>query len=672
MRKGLLLLAITLVAITLFGTNVKTLRVVMDKNYPPYSFVNDEGTPVGISVDLWKAWEKVTNVKVKFLMVNWGNAIPMVLQGKADVVDDIFYSDQRAKVLDYTKPFAKVETVIFFDKRLSGIANLKSLKGFKVGVKTGDYDAAYALQHGVNDLVYYDSYDSLVKAARDGNIHIFIADKEPAIYYLVKYHLLEKFKYSLPLYTSNLYRAVKKGKGSLVKFIDKGFASIPKTTVKSIMKKWMGTSLTYYKVENFFAYLIIVIAIVSGIFLTLFAWNKTLNFKIKKKIKDLEKRLEEKEEIKQKMSTLSDNLSQVNLHLLKMNEKFMEMVDLISNFSPLSDEREFFEGLLEIAINLVPEADAGSVSLVKGEKWRYVAVRGHDEQKLKSLDLKAEWMFKVKKVEVIEETLHRDFMLLPKEIAQEIENASAGHLYRSLVVPIELDGRFAGNIFLDALKDVQFSEESKYLMGAFGKLASSFVTLKQVNNLNLENQKNFLRTIVHLTEMKESRLRGHSERVSGISVVIGKNLGLSVDQVEDLRLGALFHDVGKLGIPDAIAFRFEELTKEEYEILKTYPLLSKYVISNANLPRRLEEIVLHHREYFDGSGYPDGIEGDEIPLLSRIILIADDFDTMINIRKMTQEEAIKEILRETKTRYDPNIVNSSIGLLSKYAEKLRK
>lgn len=671
MRKILSLLVIASLALILFGSSVKTLKVVMDKNYPPYSFVDDDGNPVGISVDLWKEWEKITNIKVEFLMVDWKNAIPMVTQGKADVIDDIFYSDERAKFLDYTKPFDEVETVIFFNKRLSGIANLKSLKGFEVGVKSGDYDALYASQHGVTNLVYYNSYDSLVKAAKDRDIHIFIADKEPAIYYLAKYHLIDQFRYSPPLYTSKLYRAVKKGRKALVKIINDGFAKVPKSTIESIMKKWKGSNVSH-NITRLFPLLMLVIAIVGGIFLTLFVWNQTLNFKVKRKIRELEKTIEEKEKIRKKMSNLSDDLSQVNIHLLKMNEKFMKMVDLISNFSPLSDEREFFKELLDIAINLVPEATAGSVSLIKGEKWKYIAVCGHDEKKLKSLDLEAKWMFKVKNVEVIEDLINEDFVILPKDIAEKIKDACAGHIYRSLAIPVEINGEFVGNIFVDALEDVQFSEESKYLMSAFGKLASSFVTLKQVNKLSVENQKSSLRTIIHLMEMKNPYLRGHSERVAGISVMIGKQMKLSTDQLEDLHWSAIFHDAGKVGIPDAVILKSGKLTNEEYEIVKTYPVLSEHIISNFNLPKRFRKVVLHHREHFDGNGYPDGIRGDEIPLLSRIILIADDFDTMINVQKMDAEDVIKEILKEIGTKYDPKTVEFSIDTLREYAQKLRR
>ena len=670
-RKILSLFAVILLGLTLFGSNIKMLKIVMDKNYPPYSFIDSNGNPAGISVDLWREWEKITNVKVEFLMVDWKNAIPMILSGKADVVDDIFYSDERAKILDYTKPFDKIETVIFFDKKLSGIANLKSLKGFKVGVKSADYDAAYAFQHGVENLVFYDSYDSLVKAAKDKDIHIFIADKSPAIYYLTKYNLMNQFKYSSPLYTSNLYRAVKKGREALVKTINDGFAKIPESTVKDIMKKWKGTSVSY-NLTTFLPYLILMIAIIGGTLITLFAWNQTLKFKVKREVRELEKTIKEKEEIKKKMVELSDKLSQVNVHLLKMNEKFMEMVDLISNFSPLLDEREFFEGLLDIAISLVPEATAGSISLIKGEKWKYIAVRGHDEKKLKSLDLKAEWMFKIKKVEVIEEVVNEDFTIMPKDIAEKIKSASGGHLYRNLAVPIEMNGEYIGNIFLDALEDVQFSEESKYLMGAFGKLASSFVTLKEINKIGVENNKNLLRTLTHFMEMKSPYLRGHSERVAGISTMIGKQMNLSTDQIEDLRWTALLHDMGKLGIPDAIVFKFEKLTNGEYEILKTYPVISEQIVSSFGLPKRFKKIVLHHREYFNGKGYPDGIRDSEIPLLSKIILIADDFDTMINVLKMDAEDVIKDILKNSGTKYDPEIVESSVDILRKYAKKLRR
>lgn len=649
----------------------QSLSVIMDKNYPPYSFLNSSGKPVGICVDLWNEWQKVTGVKVNISLVDWRDALTMIKEGKADAVDETFYSSERAKYLDFTKPFDEVKTVIFFDQHLSGISGIDSIKGFKVGVKLGDYDATYAFEHGINSLVYFSSYEEIVKAAKNGEIRIFIADEPGGMYYLEKYGLLDEFKESPPLYKSSLYRAVKRGRKDLVKLIDDGFDKIPKSEVESIMKKWKGVSLLLQFKKNFLGLLLVVIAIAS-IAIVIFAWNRTLSIMVKRKIKELEAEVKKEKEAKKSVSILSDKLSQVNDHLLKIKEKFENMIDLVLKLSPSSDEREFAKNILDIAIRFIPEADAGSISLIKEDKWKFLAIIGHDESKLMALDLKANWMVKVKSVEVIEAITEENVLIMPKEVAEKIAQASGEHIYRSLVAPIEINGKYAGNIFLDTFRNVRFSEESKYAMNMFGKLASSFFTMKRISTLEIDHQRELLRTIAHLMESSDPRTRGHSESVSNISVRIGKRMNLSLEQLDDLKWCAAFHDIGYIGISQEIRMKPDNLTAEEYELLKIHPLLSEQVLKISILPQRYGKIVKYHHERFDGKGYPDGLKGEEIPLLSRIIAVANAFDEMVKVKGMKAENAIEEIQKGSSTEFDPLVVKTSLDVFKEYISKMRK
>ncbi len=654
-----------------FVATAKSLMVVMDESYPPYSFLNSKGEPVGICVDLWKEWQKVTGITVNISLIDWESAISMVKEGKADVIDGIFYSDERGKYLDFTKPFDEVKTVIFFDKRLSGISGIDSIKGFKIGVKSGDYDAAYLLNHGVGNLTYYPSYEDLVKAAKSSEIHIFVIDEPSGMYYLGKYGLLNEFKESPPLYKSSLYRAVKKGRKDLVKLINDGFDKVPKSEVENIMKKWKGVSL-FSQFKGFFPVLFLAIIVIAGIMAVLFLWNRTLSIMVKRKIKELEGEIKKEKAAKKSVGSLSDKLSQVNDHLLKMNERFNNMIDLISELSPLLDDREFAKNILDIAIKSVSEVSAGSISLIKGDAWKFLAIIGHDESRLMSLNLKSQWMVKVDKVEVLEAITEKNISIMPKDVAEEIAQASGGHIYRSLTVPIEINGKYAGNIFLDTFKDAQFSEESKYTMSIFGKLASAFFTMKHTSTLEIDHQRKLLRTIVHLMESSDSRTRGHSESVSNISVKIGKLMNLFPEQIDDLKWCAILHDIGYVGIPQEIRMKPDNLTPEEYKLLEIHPLLSEQILQASTLPQRYAEVVKHHHEHFDGNGYPDGLKGEEIPLLSRIIAVANAFDEMIKVKGMEAERAIEKIKSGSSTEFDPSVVKASISVFKEYISKMRK
>ena len=119
-------------------------------------------------------------------------------------------------------------------------------------------------------------------------------------------------------------------------------------------------------------------------------------------------------------------------------------------------------------------------------------------------------------------------------------------------------------------------------------------------------------------EAKDAYTRGHSDRVSAYSVLIGEALGLSEDDLKTLKIGGLFHDIGKIGIPDSILLKTDKLDDEEYSEIKNHPAIGAHILSNATIFKDIIPIVKHHHERFDGHGYPGKLKGEEIPYLARI------------------------------------------------------
>ncbi len=664
---------IGILLIILFAyVNAETLKVVIDNNYPPYSFLNSSGQVMGICVDLWKKWEEVTGVKVQLIAVDWDKAIPMVESGKADVVDEIFYTKQRAQKLDYTEAYDKINTTVFFDKRLSGItSNLETLKGFRVGVKSGDYDATYLLKHGIDKLSYYPSYSQLVKAAVEGKIHIFVMDEPCGFYYLSKLNALDKFKHSQPLYTSNIYRAVKKGNVKILDLVQNGFSKIPPSYVKKTMKKWKGSLQNPPAWENF-KVIVIAAVIIVALMIIFTVWNRLLAFAVKKKIEEIKLEAQRTKREKTKVAELSENLREVTEHLYKLNEKMSKMTKLISELSPFLNEKEFAKDVLNVALQFVPEADGGSFSIVKNGKWEFLAVSdNYDSTILNNLDLKAEWMYKVDKLEVINYILVKDEEIIPFEFAKKIAEIPKKKIVKSLVVPIKINGKYAGNFFLDAFEDGEFSEESKYMMEIFGKLVSSFFTIKRVNSLELEHQKELLKKITDLLEDNNPKSRGHSERVGIIACKIGKNLSLNDEEVEDLKWCGFIHDIGFVGVKSELQTKLD-LFEEEVDLKKMHPIIGELIIDTSTLPKRYKIAIKHHHENYDGSGYPDGLKGEEIPLFSRIIAVANAFDELVKFKGISPKEAVEEIKRESGKTFDPEIVKAAVPVFEDFISKLRK
>jgi putative nucleotidyltransferase with HDIG domain len=171
-----------------------------------------------------------------------------------------------------------------------------------------------------------------------------------------------------------------------------------------------------------------------------------------------------------------------------------------------------------------------------------------------------------------------------------------------------------------------------------------------------------LRAITSSLEEKDSYTHGHSIRVAQYSVMLAQELGLSEVEVREVELCAVLHDVGKIGIPDAVLLKPARLTRAEFEIMKSHPVRSARICEKISSLHKLIPGIKHHHERFDGLGYPDGLKGYDIPLYSRIILVVDTFDAMTSTRPyrlaLDKEIAYSELEKCSGTQFDPALVEA--------------
>jgi HD-GYP domain-containing protein (c-di-GMP phosphodiesterase class II) len=183
-----------------------------------------------------------------------------------------------------------------------------------------------------------------------------------------------------------------------------------------------------------------------------------------------------------------------------------------------------------------------------------------------------------------------------------------------------------------------------------------------------ENRELFIGTVKALAtaiDNKDPYTRGHSERVSRFSVAIAQRMNLTEDEIEKLRISALLHDVGKIGIDDSILKKPAALTPEEFEIMKQHPQRGYRIMSQIPAMKEFLPGMYMHHEAVDGSGYPQGLKGDEIPMQARIISVADTFDAMTTERPYQQamkiEDAVARIERLVGIRYDERVVSALVA-----------
>lgn len=200
-------------------------------------------------------------------------------------------------------------------------------------------------------------------------------------------------------------------------------------------------------------------------------------------------------------------------------------------------------------------------------------------------------------------------------------------------------------------------------------------TIKNINNELLKSKEQLekaylesIETLRYTVEAKDNYTRGHSDRVSQYSVLIGLNLGLSPFDLKTLRIGGLFHDIGKIGISDSILLKNGKLTEEEYNEIKKHPIIGKNILSNAEIFKDIIPIVLYHHERYDGKGYPYGLADKDIPLLARIVSVADAFDAMTSKRSYRNELSLdfvkEEIRSKIGTQFDPIVATTFLDILN--------
>ncbi|MBB6099074.1 diguanylate cyclase [Deinobacterium chartae] len=343
-----------------------------------------------------------------------------------------------------------------------------------------------------------------------------------------------------------------------------------------------------------------------------------------------------------------------------------------------------WHALLEAAVTCVPGAEAGSINLRDGEHFEIVAQVGFSERLLGTQQSQQAWMHyytgseedwraarpRVLRAAQLARAL-RESGELTGILVDEGPFAEAGRVHElraSLCMPVVCGGEVVAHFNLDSFsREDAFDNGSIEVAREFCTQASALLAAQRRRQQARHSHEAALETLGLLLEARDFETQGHTRRVARWAIELGEALELSADDLEALRLGALLHDLGKLGVPDRVLLKPGPLSHtERLEMQQHVEAGYRLVQRLSDVPAGTLEVVRSHHERWDGQGYPDRLAGEAIPLLARLFSVVDVYDALISVRPYkgawSEEEALHEIERQAGQQFDPVIVQAFLRL----------
>lgn len=239
--------------------------------------------------------------------------------------------------------------------------------------------------------------------------------------------------------------------------------------------------------------------------------------------------------------------------------------------------------------------------------------------------------------------------------------------YRALgplmIVPVRSEEGIIGTLTMARVRGSDrgpFGDGEVHLLEGIAEITGIAIQRAQLNERLQEANVQMVVALAHVMESRDAYTARHSQRLVALGVRVARALGCSDEEVQDIRWAARLHDIGKVAMPDALLRKPEALTEQEWTVMRQHPLLGEEILSSVWRLRGASKLVRHHQETWDGTGYPDGLKGEAIPLGARILAVVDAFGAITETRPyraaQTRAQAIAEIKRCAGTQFDPRVV----------------
>ncbi|MBU0476959.1 HD domain-containing protein [bacterium] len=305
----------------------------------------------------------------------------------------------------------------------------------------------------------------------------------------------------------------------------------------------------------------------------------------------------------------------------------------------------------------------------KTKHLRIEAAKGVTKTKIKTIKFKigegvAGWVAKEGKPILIKNTLKEP----------RFENIITRSEKRQFIcVPLKVRGQIIGVINVEEkVGGLAFTRDDLTILTTIGYEAAIAISNALLFDELQQSYFNTITALVKAMEAKDPYTRGHSDRVNKYALAIAREMNLSDENIELIKRFGVLHDIGKIGIPIRILNKPAKLTKEEWKMIKSHPRIGVTIIETIDFMKLAKPIILSHHERYDGKGYPMRLRDKKIPLLAKIISIADAYDAMLSDRPyrkaFSKEYALTELARGAGTQFDPRLARAAIRVFKKLKE----
>ncbi|MCX8070568.1 MAG: GAF domain-containing protein [Thermodesulfovibrionales bacterium] len=346
-------------------------------------------------------------------------------------------------------------------------------------------------------------------------------------------------------------------------------------------------------------------------------------------------------------------------------EKLNSLIVISGLINSSLDISEIRRRAIESALKLL-KAEAGSILFVDnqtGELFFDTAI-GEKGEDVKRVRLKkgqgiAGWVVENRKSQIVNDVQS------DKRFFKEADDKSGFKTRNMICVPLITKHKILGVFQVINKIEGDFLIEDLEMLTALSNQVAIAVENAQLYDELRETFYSTIHALADTVEKRDLTTAGHTKRVTKYSVAIGKELNLSPKDMVNLKLASLLHDIGKIALSDEVLNKQRNLNYHEQHLIKMHPIYGAEILSHIKNLKDIVPSVKYHHERHNGSGYPDGLQGDDIPFFARIIGVADSFDILACSREMTKSEALKMLQDKVWTEYDGEVVNAFVRAYKK-------